>query len=180
MGNFVFFCPRILRLQQLGLLVFVVALSTLSLLAKAAEEVVPKSPQTPQTLTHLAHTDSGQSKKENSSDEGGLKEKSKLLPNCPGSYSKVAWNNCRGIRKEYNGQHFIGQSYSGEFKEGRPNGHGEFIYHDGTRFVGEFEMGIRDGRGTEYAKDGSLIREGYWRAGVLVKTYRTGDSAKSE
>ena len=96
------------------------------------------------------------------------------LPMCKGSYSKVRWTECHGIKREFNGPHFEGQSYDGEFKEGRPNGHGDMRYHDGTRFIGIFEMGVRDGAGAEYAKDGSLIREGFWRAGVLVKTLRTG------
>ena len=102
-------------------------------------------------------------------------EVSKPLPMCKGSYSKVRWTECKGVKRQYNGPHFIGQTYDGEFKEGRPHGHGDMTYHDGTRFVGVFEMGVRDGPGTEYAKNGALIREGFWRAGVLVKTYRTGD-----
>ncbi len=107
------------------------------------------------------------------SKEGGT-ETQKQLPLCKGSYSKVRWTDCRGVKREYNGPHFIGQSYEGDFKEGRPHGHGDMRYHDGTRFVGVFEMGVRDGAGTEYAKNGDLIREGYWRAGVLVKTTKTG------
>jgi len=101
----------------------------------------------------------------------------KQLPLCKGSYSKVKWTECRGVKREYNGPHFIGQSYDGEFRSGRPHGRGDMRYHDGTRFVGSFEMGVRDGPGVEYAKDGSMIREGFWRAGVLVKTYRTGPAA---
>jgi hypothetical protein len=50
-------------------------------------------------------------------------------------------------------------------------------YHDGSRFVGSFEMGVRDGPGVEYAKDGSLVREGFWRAGVLVRTFKIGPAA---
>lgn len=107
------------------------------------------------------------------SKEGGV-EFLKQLPLCKGSYSKVRWTECRGVKREYNGPHFIGQSYEGDFKEGRPHGLGDMRYHDGTRFVGVFEMGVRDGAGTEYAKNGDLIREGYWRAGVLVKTTKTG------
>jgi hypothetical protein len=104
----------------------------------------------------------------------------KQLPACRGSYSKVRWTECRGIRREYNGPHFIGQSYEGDFFEGRPHGHGEMRNKDGTRFVGVFEMGVRDGAGSEYTKDETLIREGFWRAGVLVKTFKTGESAREE
>jgi hypothetical protein len=99
------------------------------------------------------------------------------LPLCKGSYSKVRWTECHGIKREFNGPHFEGQSYDGEFKEGRPHGHGDMRYHNGTRFIGNFEMGVRDGAGAEYAKDGSLIREGFWRAGVLVRTFKTGAAA---
>ena len=101
-------------------------------------------------------------------------DEGKVISVGKGSYSKVRWTECRGVKREYNGPHFIGQSYEGDFKEGRPHGHGDMRYHDGTRFVGVFEMGVRDGAGTEKAKNGDLIREGYWRAGVLVKTTKTG------
>jgi|APCry1669189733_1035249.scaffolds.fasta_scaffold02285_5 hypothetical protein len=116
--------------------------------------------------------------KEGGKESGGTEAK-KQLPPCKGSYSKVKWTECRGVKREYNGPNFVGQSYEGDFLQGRPHGQGDMRYHDGTRFVGAFEMGVRDGPGTEYAKDGSLIREGFWRAGVLVKTYKTG-AATSE
>lgn len=101
------------------------------------------------------------------------------LPPCKGSYSKIFWTECVGLKTSYNGPHFFGSSYNGEFKEGRPHGHGEMINHDGTRFVGDFEMGVRDGAGAEFAKDGTLIVEGFWRAGVLVKTFKSGGTNSS-
>lgn len=113
--------------------------------------------------------------------EGGKEQTAsdtpKQLPPCKGSYSKVKWTDCRGVKREYNGPHFVGQSYDGEFRSGRPHGQGDMKYHDGSRFVGSFEMGVRDGPGVEYAKDGSLVREGFWRAGVLVRTFKIGPGA---
>jgi hypothetical protein len=100
--------------------------------------------------------------------EGSASHSNKALPPCKGSYSKIHWTDCRGLKKAYNGPQFVGQSYEGDFKEGRPHGSGEIKYIDGTRFVGSFEMGVREGKGTEYAKDGSLTLEGFWRTGVLV------------
>ncbi len=110
---------------------------------------------------------------------GSESSKGESLPPCKGGYSKVAWSECRGIKKKYNGPHFVGESYEGDFKEGRPHGQGEIKYLDGSRFVGLFEMGVREGPGKEFAKDGSLTLDGYWRAGVLVKVFQGSSKSVS-
>ncbi len=110
---------------------------------------------------------------------GSESSKGEALPPCKGGYSKVAWSECRGVKRKYNGPHFVGESYEGDFKEGRPHGQGAIKYIDGSRFVGSFEMGVREGPGKEFAKDGSLTLDGYWRAGVLVKVFQGSPKSAS-
>ena len=171
---------------------FLISIFSMSLTASAKEESSKENKASTPPIAEVKEASKDAGSKEGGKEGGkeqsregtkeGAKEGAKdgegnaasQLPMCKGSYSKVRWTECHGIKREFNGPHFEGQSYDGEFKEGRPHGHGDMRYHNGTRFVGNFEMGVRDGAGVEYAKDGSLIREGFWRAGVLVKTFRTG------
>ncbi len=59
-----------------------------------------------------------------------------------------------------NGQGLIrlldGLSYSGNFKKGFPDGQGVFKYHDGRRYVGSVKKGFPDGQGTYIWTDGSI------------------------
>jgi len=130
---------------------------------------VKKEEATQPVISSHEHSEGAKIAPEGHKNEGHENSKNEALPPCKGGYSKIHWTGCRGLKKEYNGPHFVGQSYEGDFKEGRPHGRGEIKYIDGTRFAGSFELGIREGKGAEYAKDGSLTLEGFWRAGVLVK-----------
>ena len=49
-----------------------------------------------------------------------------------------------------------GDIYVGDWRQGRPHGHGEFK-HDarGSKYVGQFVKGQKSGFGTEYYKDNS-------------------------
>ena len=37
-------------------------------------------------------------------------------------------------------------------------GNGKYFYEDGIYYKGQFKNGLKDGKGEEYNKDGSLIR----------------------
>jgi hypothetical protein len=141
----------------------------------ASSEGIKTEPSSQAKEAELTKSESAQSP---SKEEGASAEsKKEALPPCKGSYSKIAWTECVGTKKQYNGPHFVGDSYEGEFKEGRPHGKGEMRYLDGHRFVGTFEMGVRDGPGAEYDKKDNLIVQGYWRAGVLVKVIQGSEAS---
>ena len=57
------------------------------------------------------------------------------LPNCP-SDGKAVWTNCYGTVT-----HPDGVRYSGEFKGGKLNGQGDYIWPDGAKYVGQFKDG---------------------------------------
>jgi hypothetical protein len=105
-------------------------------------------------------------------------EKQSNLPACQGSVS--SWSNCFGDSTYTNGVKFVG-----EWKQGKPNGQGSFIFPDGSKFVGESKDGkfngtvtftnadgmkfvgeVKDnkkhGQGTQFDIDGSVLRKGTW------------------
>ena len=50
-----------------------------------------------------------------------------------------------------------GKKYIGEFKDGRCNGQGTFIFPDGRKYIGEFKDG-KPWNGTTYYKNGNFMR----------------------
>ena len=63
-----------------------------------------------------------------------------------------------------------GSKYVGEFKDGKKNGQGTFYYTDGSVYVGELKDGKRNGQGTLTFSDGSTFSdgkkyEGEWKDG---------------
>jgi hypothetical protein len=108
------------------------------------------------------------------------------LPPCSDVGSK---NNCWGRISYPNGA-----VYTGEFSGGLFNGKGTYDYGGGTFFVGEFEFGMYkrgtltysngsklvgewggacdklNGRGIEYAPNGSIRGAGIWSCGLLVRS----------
>jgi len=40
-----------------------------------------------------------------------------------------------------------GDSYIGEFKEGKPDGKGTFTSNDGSVYIGEYVQGLKQGKG---------------------------------
>lgn len=62
----------------------------------------------------------------------------------------------------------IGHKYVGEWRDNRRNGHGTMSYPDGRKYVGEWKNGKRNGQGIEYGEDGSILRSGLWKDGILV------------
>ena len=64
------------------------------------------------------------------------------LPDCQGSNS-ARWSNCLGT----------------------------FTFPGGDRVVSEYQNGMRNGQGIEYAKNGSVLRSGTWKNDQLVSSY---------
>lgn len=62
---------------------------------------------------------------------------------CPGSYNAATWTGCFGEATFPSGY-----SYVGEFRDGKPHGHGAMTYAGSNKYVGEWRDGKRDGEGT--------------------------------
>ncbi|MCC1483931.1 MORN repeat-containing protein [Winogradskyella immobilis] len=62
-----------------------------------------------------------------------------------------------------------GQRYEGYFKDDKRHGKGTMYYADGTKHYGKWKNHVKHGKGQTYAKDGSLITDGVWENGKLVK-----------
>ena len=120
-----------------------------------------------------------------------------------GSYKKESGNTKKGILyylKENGewkwfktGDDKLDEKYSGEIKNGQPNGEGVLMWPKGI-FAGQWKNGIRHGTGkqdemwsieNDLAKQNGQTREiGYWRDGKLYKgrrestiiSFKTGDT----
>ena len=58
-----------------------------------------------------------------------------------------------------------GSKYTGEWKDDTMNGQGTFYETDGSWWTGEWKNGRngkKNGLGTEYAADGTVLRSGNW------------------
>ncbi|XP_062334501.1 MORN repeat-containing protein 5 [Osmerus eperlanus] len=60
---------------------------------------------------------------------------------------------------------FTGSSYTGEFKNGRMEGKGEYVFPTETKYVGEMRDGMFHGKGVLYFHNGSKY-EGTWEKGI--------------
>jgi hypothetical protein len=49
----------------------------------------------------------------------------------------------------------IGNQYTGEVRDGKPEGQGTVFFKDGGRYEGEFKAGKKDGQGFLFFKTGS-------------------------
>ena len=56
--------------------------------------------------------------------------------------------------------------YWGEFKDGKRNGKGSYMWDNGIKYEGEWKNDIRDGFGTQYYPSGAKL-EGIWTTGKL-------------
>ena len=85
------------------------------------------------------------------------------LPACPDS-EDVRWHNCQGT--------FLwpdGEKYVGEFRDDKRSGQGTFTWTNGEKYVGEFGDNKRNGRGVRYSASGSVLEQGLWKDGELVR-----------
>jgi hypothetical protein len=70
------------------------------------------------------------------------------MPACDPNVASTSWTNCQGTET-----YASGEKYSGEFRDGKPNGQGTFYsladnQFKGDRYVGEFRDGFYHGQGT--------------------------------
>ncbi|EJK73265.1 hypothetical protein THAOC_05121, partial [Thalassiosira oceanica] len=67
--------------------------------------------------------------------------------------------------------------YQGSFKGGHRNGHGTYIFENGSVYVGNWAENEQNGQGTMTRSNG-VVMEGHWKDGELSKgtvKYRNGD-----
>lgn len=76
------------------------------------------------------------------------------LPSCQGK-SISAWDRCQGSHI------FKAGHYQGEWRNGKPDGQGEFIFANGIRSVGAFKEGLRNGQVVSQFPDGQRYEGGY-------------------
>lgn len=98
------------------------------------------------------------------------------LAQCPGPFDIATWTNCIGAVSGSNsataGQSYVGEfkdgkfhgkgtytlpdgrKYVGDYMDGKPNGQGTFTWRDGTKYIGQWKDDLQDGQGVEYRADG--------------------------
>ena len=98
------------------------------------------------------------------------------------SYSiPVSWSNCVGTItfKDIN---YVGDMYTGEFKQGKLHGKGNYYYKadtkfKGDRYEGEFKEGELNGQGTYYFNDGRVWKgqfsNGEWITGKKYESTKS-------
>ena len=93
------------------------------------------------------------------------------LPACPDS-EEVRWHNCQGA--------FLwpdGEKYVGEFRDDKRSGQGTFTWTNGETYVGEFRDNKRNGEGVRYSASGTVLEQGFWKDGELVREVEVTPSA---
>jgi hypothetical protein len=76
------------------------------------------------------------------------------LPPCPSNTS--VWNRCIGTYTWPDDKNYVG-----EWKDGKPNGHGTETRPDDWKYVGEFRDGKYNGQGTYTSPDGTKYVGGW-------------------
>jgi hypothetical protein len=61
-----------------------------------------------------------------------------------------------------------GGVYSGDWKDGKAEGIGTMVYADGSKYEGSWKASVAHGLGTMYDVDGSIIYSGMWNNGKMV------------
>ena len=86
-----------------------------------------------------------------------------------------------GCRME-NGAYY-GESYEGEYKNGKMHGKGTYISNNGMKYVGEFQNGLKHGKGTLDLPNGTKYVGEFkneWRHGKGTLTFDNGDKLVAE
>ena len=81
------------------------------------------------------------------------------LPPCNGPDTSI-WTNCIGKQTFANGD-----NYYGEFKNGKNDGYGIFIYGGGDKYVGGFKENVFHGYG-KLIRNSGYVFSGIWSEGV--------------
>ena len=100
---------------------------------------------------------------------GGAMAQSQLPP-CPSMGYK---HNCFGEwnpAPTSNVSNNSAQRYVGEIANDKPNGRGTTSWIGGERYVGDHRDGVRDGEGTLFSRDGSILQSGVWSRGRFVRS----------
>lgn len=89
-----------------------------------------------------------------------------------GSYE----GDCRKNKADGKGTATGEDSYSGDFKNGYPEGKGKYVWKNGDWYDGEWKKGMRDGQGimhltTENSKDSVL--DGFWKKDKYIGKYES-------
>jgi hypothetical protein len=83
----------------------------------------------------------------------------------------------------FNGQgtikYFNGDKYVGEFKDSEEYGQGTLTYANGDKYFGEVKDGNFNGLGTLYASDGSIIKQGIFENGELIRSETVSPQASA-
>jgi hypothetical protein len=94
------------------------------------------------------------------------------LPPCEGSPTSNLnivryWTDCVGTYTAPDSVNWKGDKYVGEFKDGKPNGHGTYTWSKRNKYVnkyvGEFKDGLKHGQGTLTFRDGRAKQEGIFK-----------------
>ena len=91
-----------------------------------------------------------------------------LLAASTGLHAQCLEGNCKDGKGKYDFGYAV---YTGEFKNGEPDGKGLMDYGKGEKYDGTFKKGKEDGRGL-YVKDGQ-IKGVLYKDGVLIKKDET-------
>ena len=86
------------------------------------------------------------------------------LPVCQGN-DVSKWSNCFGSKTDPSGTRYVG-----EFRGGKRNGQGTFIFANGNKYVGEWMEDKYNGLGAIYASTGAPILEGIWSDDRFVRS----------
>ena len=62
-----------------------------------------------------------------------------------------------------------GDKYVGEFQNDAFNGQGSYTFANGSKIVGQFQDGNPDGPGIDYTPDGTILEQGTYQKGKLIK-----------
>ena len=107
------------------------------------------------------------------------------LPACQGSDGR-RWTNCQGSYTFTSGDTYVGEfkdgkshgqgtytfasgdKYVGEWKDGNVNGQGTYTSTTGDKYVGEHKDGKPNGQGIIYNVNGSIKQSGIYKDNVLV------------
>ena len=87
----------------------------------------------------------------------------KGLPECPKDRS-LRWHNCFGSLVLPNGAKYVG-----EFNYGNREGRGTQTWPDGEKYVGEWRSDKYNGKGILYGPNGSVYLMGYWEDNRLTQ-----------
>ena len=85
------------------------------------------------------------------------------LPVCQGN-DVSKWSSCFGSKTDPSGTKYVG-----EFKGGKRNGQGTATFASGEKYVGEWKDGKFNGQGTLFASNGSVINQGIFVDNKLVR-----------